>query len=170
MCFQSAKPLIYKVYYRQIELFQEFLSYFVNPNVLAKCSTGKFLMNLQTTDDNILSNSMVFVGQKAKKLIQSSKLGDKVITEFLTQVVTAYKTCGQYAQTKLPLHNQTLKSLPAIDPEFILSQKVGVLNHLPWLLDLLVHVLDGDERHEGYNKEVRKLMQKQYLTSMQGCK
>ena len=45
--------------------------------------------------------------------------------------------------------------MAAIDPEFILSQKVGVLNHLLRLPDLLVHVFDGDEEHEGYNKEVR---------------
>ena len=70
-----------------------------------------------------------------------------------------YKTCDQYAQTKLPLHNQTLKSLAGIDPEFILSQKVCLLNHLLGLPDLLVHVLDGDEEHEGINKEVCKLMQ-----------
>ena len=86
-------------------------------------------MNLQITDDNILSKSMVFVGQKAKKIIQSSKSGDEVVTEFLAHVVTAYKSCDQYAQTKLPLLNQTLKSLAAIDPEFIIFQKIGVLNH-----------------------------------------
>ena len=63
MCFQSAKPLIHKVYYRQIELFQEFLSYFVKPSVLEKCCTGKSLMNLQITGDNILSKSMMFLGQ-----------------------------------------------------------------------------------------------------------
>ena len=110
MCFQSAKPLIHQFYYRQIELFQEFLSYFVKPSVLGKCIVGKLLMNLQITDSNILSKSMMFFGQKAKKIIQSSKSGDEVVTEFLTHVVTAYKTCGQYVQTKLPLHNQTLKS------------------------------------------------------------
>ena len=159
MCFQSAKPLIHKVYYRQIELFQEFLSYFVKPSVLGKCSTGKSLMNLQITDDNILSKSMVFVGQKVKKIIQSLKSGGEVVTEFLTHIVTAYKTCGQYPQTKLPLRNQTLKSLPAIDPEFILSQNVDVLNHLLGLPDLLVHVLNGNEEHEGYNNYIHKLMQ-----------
>ena len=83
----------------------------------------------------------------------------QVVTEFQTHVVTAYKTCGQYAQTKLPLCNQTLKSVADIDPEFILSQKVGVLNHLIDFPDLPVHVLDGDEEHEGCNKELRKLMQ-----------
>ena len=83
----------------------------------------------------------------------------QVVTEFQTHVVTAYKTCGQYAQTKLPLCNQTLKSVADIDPQFILSQKVGVLNHLIDLPDLPVHVLDGDEEHEGCNKELRKLMQ-----------
>ena len=106
---------------------------------------------------------MVFIDQKAKKVIQSSKSGDEVVTKFLTHVVTAYKTCGQYAQAKLPLCNQTLKSLAAIDPEFILSQKCVVLNHLLGLPELLVHMLDGDEEHEGYDKEVRKLMQNNAL-------
>ena len=158
MCFHSAKPLLHKVYYRQIELFQEVLSYLVKPSVPRKCSTGKSLINLQITDDNILSKSMVFVGQKARKIIHSLRSGDEVVTKFLTHVVTAYKTCGQYAQTKLPLCNQILES-SAIDPEFICFQKVGVLNHLLGLPDLLVHVFDGDEKHEAYNKEVCKLMQ-----------
>ena len=67
MCFQSAKPLIHKVYYRQIELFQEFLSYFVKPSVLGKCFAGKLLMNLQITDDNILSKSMVFLVKRQRR-------------------------------------------------------------------------------------------------------
>ena len=41
----------------------EFLSYFVKPSVLGKCCTGKSLMNLQITGDNILSKNMMFVGQ-----------------------------------------------------------------------------------------------------------
>ena len=49
-------------------------------------------MNLQITDDNILSKIMVLVSQKAKKIILSSKSGDEVVTEFLTHVVTVYKT------------------------------------------------------------------------------
>ena len=97
--------------------------------------------------------------KSAKKIVQLSKLGDEVVTEFQTHVVTAHKTCGQYAQTKLPLCNQTLTSLADIDPGLILSQKFGVLNHLIGLLDLPVHVLDGDEEHEGCNKELCKLMQ-----------
>ena len=65
----------------------------------------------------------------------------------------------------MPLNNQTLKSLAAIDPVFILSQNVGVLNHLLELLDLLVHMLDGDEEHERDDKEVRKFMQDNTLSA-----
>ena len=65
----------------------------------------------------------------------------------------------------MPLHNQTLKSLAAIDPVFILSQNVGVLNHLLGLLDLLVYMLDGDEEHERDDKEVRKFMQDNTLSA-----
>ena len=159
MCFLPGRSLIHKVYYRQIELLQEFLSYLVKLSVVGKGSVGESLINLQITDDNTLSKSVLFVGQKTKKIIQSSKLGDEVVTEILTHVVTAYRTCDQYAQTKLPLPNQTLRSLVAIDPEFILSQRSGVLKQLVGLPDISVHVLDGDEEYEGYNKEVCKLMQ-----------
>ena len=55
--------------------------------------------------------------------------------------------------------SDTLTSLADIDPGLILSQKFGVLNHLIGLPDLPVHVLDGDEEHEGCNKELCKLMQ-----------
>ena len=158
MCFLPGKSLIHKVYYRQIELLQEILSYLVKLSVLGKGSVGESLINLQISDDNILSKSMLFVGQKAKKIIQSSKLSDEVVTEILTHVVTAYRACDQYAQTMLPLPNQTLKSLVAIDPEFILSQKFGVLKQLLGLPDIPVHVLDGDEEYEGYNKEVCKYL------------
>ena len=159
MCFLPGRSLIHKVYYRPIELLQEFLSYLVKLSVVGKGSVGESLINLQITDDNILSKSVLFVGQKTKKIIQSSKLGDEVVTEILTHFVTAYRTCDQHAQTKLPLPNQTLRSLVAIDPEFILSQRFGVLKQLLGLPDIPVHVLDGDEEYEGYNKEVCKLMQ-----------
>ena len=56
-------------------------------------------------DDIILCRNMVFIGQKEKQIIKSAKPGDEVVTEFLNNVLTEYKTCGQYAQLKLPLQN-----------------------------------------------------------------
>ena len=158
MCFQSSKPLIHKVYYRQIELLKQFLSYFMKPSVLSNCTTGKKLLKLKISESNLLNESMLFVGQKAKHIIQSAKAGDTTVQEFLTAAAKAYKTCGEYTQNKLPLQNKTLKSLATIDPEFILSKMEVLLNYLLGLPDLLVHVLDGDEKHEEYEKEVRKLM------------
>ena len=157
MCFQSSKPLIHKVYYRQIEVLKQFLSCSIKPSVLANCTTGKKLLKLKISESNLLNESMLFVGQKAKHIIQSAKAGDTTVQEFLTAAAKAYKTCGEYAQNKLPLQNKTSKSLATIDPEFILSKMEVVVNCLLGLPDL-VHVLCEDEKHEGYDKEVRKLM------------
>ena len=125
--------------------------------MLANCTTGKKLLKLKISESNLLNESMLFVGQKAKHIIQSAKAGDTTVQEILTAAAKAYKTCGEYAQNKLPLQNKTLKSLASIDPEFILSKMEVVLNYLLGLPDL-VHVLGGDEKHEEYDKEVRKLM------------
>ena len=157
MCFQSSKPLIHKVYYRQIELLKQFLS-FMKPSVLANCTTGKKLLKLKISESNLLNESMLFVGQKAKHIIRSAKAGDTTVQEFLASAAKAYKTCGEYAQNKLPLQNKTLKSLTTIDPDFILLKMEVVLNYLLGLSDLLVHVLGGVEKHKEYDKEVRKLM------------
>ena len=48
--FQSHKPMIHKVYYRQIGLITQFLSYFIKPAVLAKCSTDKKLANFEISE------------------------------------------------------------------------------------------------------------------------
>ena len=38
MLFQRGKPMIHELYYDQTDLFSLFLSYFIKPNILAKCS------------------------------------------------------------------------------------------------------------------------------------
>ena len=57
MLFQKSTPVIHKVYYLQIELFTEFLSYFMKPHVVAGCTTGKNIFKVCFTSD-------MFIGQE----------------------------------------------------------------------------------------------------------
>ena len=39
--------MIHELYYDQIDLFNQFLSYFINSDVLAKCATGRKILKLK---------------------------------------------------------------------------------------------------------------------------
>ena len=40
LLFKSHKPLIHKVYHKQVSLVKEFFSYFIDPDALSKCEKG----------------------------------------------------------------------------------------------------------------------------------
>ena len=64
MLFQRDKPMIHELYYDQTDLFNQFLSYFVNPKVLTKCTTGRKIVKLKLDDpSNILSKKNIFIGR-----------------------------------------------------------------------------------------------------------
>ena len=62
MLFQRDKPMIHELHYDQIDLFNQFLSYFVKPDVLAKCTTGRKIVKLKLDDpSNLLSKKNIFM-------------------------------------------------------------------------------------------------------------
>ena len=115
MMFQGDSPLIHKVYYQQVNLVKEFFSYFVKPSVVAKCKKGKHLLKLDLSEKNILPKKLIFIGLKAKKLVDKLGYENSVVVEFLDRVRKAYVECGLYLQNKLPLENDHLKAFTAID-------------------------------------------------------
>ena len=70
MLFQREQPLIHKIYYEQIDVVRTFLSYFVKPEVLAKCKNAKQLRAIDLSGDNILPTNLIFIGQKAKSIVK----------------------------------------------------------------------------------------------------
>ena len=90
MLFQQEQPLIHKIYYEQIDVVRTFLSYFVKPEVLAKCKNAKQLRAIDLSGDNILPTNLIFIGQKAKSIVKEK---DK---EFLEKVVNALITTHFY--------------------------------------------------------------------------
>ena len=60
MLFQRDRPMIHELYYDQTDLFNQFLSYFVKPKVLAKCATARKIVKLKLDDP---SNLLIFIGR-----------------------------------------------------------------------------------------------------------
>ena len=124
MLFQREQPLIHKIYYEQIDVVRTFLSYFVKPEILAKCKNAKQLRAIDLSGDNILPTNLIFIGQKAKSIVKEK---DK---EFLEKVVNAYISCGKYILKKLPLGNRNFKTISSIDPKLVISSSTRVLGNL----------------------------------------
>ena len=62
--FQRDKPMIQELYYDLIDLFNQFLSYFVKPDVLAKCTTGRKIVELKFDDpSNLFRKKNIFIGR-----------------------------------------------------------------------------------------------------------
>ena len=131
-------------------MVRTFLSYFVKPEVLAKCKNAKQLVAIDLSGDNILPTNLIFIGQKAKSIVKEK---DK---EFLEKVVNAYISCGKYILKKLPLRNRNLKTIPSIDPKLVISSSTRVLGNLLRLPDIFIHVLRSEV--DTYSQEIRKLM------------
>ena len=80
LCNTKKVFLVSSFYEPFLPVFKSFIVFSVSQtkvksSVLGKCSKRKLLMNLQITDDNILSKSMFFVGQKCKEDSSVIKIG-----------------------------------------------------------------------------------------------
>ena len=62
--FRRDKSIIHGLYYDQIDLFSQFLSFFVRPYVLANCTIGRKIVKLKLDDPrNLLRKKNVFIGR-----------------------------------------------------------------------------------------------------------
>ena len=100
MRFEGDSPLIHKAYYQQVNLVKEFYSYFVKPSVVAKCKKGTHLLKLDLSEKNLLPKKLLFIGLKAKKLIDKLGYENGVVVGFPNCVMKAYVDCGLYLQKK----------------------------------------------------------------------
>ena len=77
--------------------------------------------------------------------------------EFLNKAITAYSKCAAYIIEKLPLSNDFLKTVAAIDPFAILAKRTVALKAILHLPDIVPNVLSSTD-FEDYEKECRKTM------------
>ena len=115
LLFQRDKPLIHKVYHKQVSLVKEFFSYFIDPDALSKCKTGALLLKFDI-EKNLLPVDLMFIGSKANKILKKLGKDHTDVKDFMNRVKQTYVECGKYIQSKLPLENETLKAFTAIDP------------------------------------------------------
>ena len=157
MLFQSEKPLIHKVYYKQVSCVRTFFSYFVKPDVLVKCKKGQQLLDLELKKENLLPKELIFIGKTAKELVD--KLGSEHVdvVNFLDKTAKAYLNCGIYIQKKLPLESKMLKSFAAIDPLFVTSPNQLILKRLLSLPKTVLNILTEEEEQQ-FEQEVRSLL------------
>ena len=99
---------------------------------------------------------MISVGTIANKLLKKVNKDHPTIQDFLSNALKAYAECATYMAEKLPLENEFLKNIAAIDPIAITSRKSIVLKSLLKLPFLMKNVL-VDEEAEMYENDCRRL-------------
>ena len=97
------------------------------------------------------------IGTIATKIIKKSKIDDKIVDDFLDNVLTAYSSCALYMVKKFPLSNDFLKTVAGIDPVAMLTRSTVTLKAIMHLPDIVTNVLPS-EQIENYEKECRKIM------------
>ena len=106
--------------------------------------------------ENQLPKMIISVGTLANKLLKKVNKDYSTIQDFLSNALKAYAECATYMAEKLPLENEFLKNVAAIDPIAITSRKSIVLKLLlkfPFLMN------NGlvDEEAEMYENDCRRL-------------
>ena len=85
LLFQRDKPLIHKVYHKQVSLVKEFFSYFIDPDALSKCKTGALLLKLDI-EKNLLPVDLMFIGSKANKIVKKLGKDHTDVKDFMNRV------------------------------------------------------------------------------------
>ena len=153
--FEMTEPLIYKLNDYQVELLNDIMVCFVRPEVMSQTLD---LGALDVTNkQNLLPKKKMFVGKEAKDVMTGCD--DPVTGNFLDTVQQAYIQCTQQLQKKMPLDNQFLMCVSAIDPAEHVRGHSETLHNLLKLPSLAKHVL-SDVEQDLYDLECRRYVSK----------
>ena len=150
LLFQGKDPMIHIIHDEQTRLLREFLGYFIKPEKLPKGSKKLVALNLELKD-NWLPESEMFMGRTARKVVQKSNIKDYIVKDVLDRLSQAYVNCATKLQQRMPVNNQLLKTLSAIDPSA--RGHSLTLRYLLNLPTLMTNVFAEDEE-TAYEKEV----------------
>ena len=150
LLFQGKDPMIHIIHDEQTRLLREFLGYFIKQEKLPKGSKKLVALNLELKD-NWLPESEMFMGRAARKVVQKSNIKDYIVKDVLDRLSQAYVNCATKLQQRMPVNNQLLKTLSAIDPSA--RGHSLTLRYLLNLPTLMTNVLAEDEE-TAYEKEV----------------
>ena len=160
--FETSSPMVHKLHDRQVELFRDFLSCFMKPEVYASMSVKNLKNELKIDkENNLIDQREMFIGKITSSIIASSHRQDSTVNSFLKNVQEAYVKCGQYLQKKLPLNNTLLRSLSALDP--LARQHSLTSKYLRKLPLIVTNVLSEDA--EMFDLEARRFQSNNNLPS-----
>ena len=76
--FQQAKPGIFRIHTEQVDVFTEFLTNVIKPEVLSKRNSIKKLKTIDfSSTEYHLPNNLLYVGSIARKIIKNSRKDDE---------------------------------------------------------------------------------------------
>ena len=97
------------------------------------------------------------IGTITTKIIKKLRKDDKIVGDFLDNVLTAYSSCASYAVKKLALRNDFLKAVTGINQVVILTKSTVTLKTIMHLPDFVTNAVPS-EQIKNYEKECRKIM------------
>ena len=104
--FQQVEPAIFRIHTKQVDVFTEFLTNFIKPEVLSECNSIRKLKTIDfSSTENHLPNNLLSVGSIACKIKKNSRKDDKTRCKFLNKAITAYSKYAVYMVEKLQLSN-----------------------------------------------------------------
>ncbi|XP_045193668.2 uncharacterized protein LOC123549557 [Mercenaria mercenaria] len=149
--FQSKAPMVHVLHDEQVRLVREFLCFFVKPECIPQ--SVKNLKLLEFTEDTLLPKRDMFIGSNAQRIVMKSKAKDYMVTEVLESIRTAYVKSGSVLLRKMPIDNEFLQCLSAIDPAARgHSMTLKLLKRLPFHVS---HVL-SEKEEECYMREIHR--------------
>ena len=144
--FQQAEPSIFRIHTEQVDVFTEFLTNFIKPEVLSELNSISKLKTIDfSSTENHLPNNLLAVGSIARKIVKNSRKDDETVCKFLNKDITAYSKCAACMVEKLPLSNDFLKTVTAIDPVAILAKRTVTLKAILHLPDIVTNVLSSTD-------------------------
>ena len=158
--FETKSPSIHKLHEEQVRLVRGFLSLYVRPEKIP--AKSKDLAHLELQEKDYLSHSDMFLGTNAKKALMEGKREN--VVPMLQKVRTAYIECGQYLIKKMPINNNTLKWVSALDPQA--RGHSLTLKYLLHLAEMVQTVLKCEDR-DAYEIEVRQFQVDTKLSNLQ---
>ena len=89
--FQQTEPSIFGIHTEQVNVFTEFLTNFIKPEVLSELNSIRKLKTIDfSLTENHLPNNLLAIGSIARKIVKNSRKDDETVCEFLNKAITAY--------------------------------------------------------------------------------
>ena len=95
--------------------------------------------------ENHLPNKLLSGGSIAHKIVKNERKDDETVCEFFNKAITAYSNCAAYMVEKLPLSNDFLKTVTAIDPVAMLAKKTVTLKAILHLPDIVTNIFSSKD-------------------------